>query len=111
MAKKGGNRPNSGRSQKYIEPSVQLSLKVPKSKKKEVKQVVDEFLDEFTLKSLNDMIALGYYFKYVAEKKQWIFFSPDGEIIMGFDKKPIKKEMAAKHYSINKKGEITAVFL
>jgi len=72
---------------------------------------VDEFLDEFTLKSLNDMIALGYYFKYVAEKKQWIFFSPDGEIIMGFDKKPIKKEMAAKHYSINKKGEITAVFL
>lgn len=45
--KHGGKRKNAGRKKEYDEPTTTIALRVPKSKVKEVKRLVTDFLKPF----------------------------------------------------------------
>lgn len=109
--KSGGRRPNAGRNRKYVEESKQISLKVPCSKVEEVKNLVNSFLDEFMLKSINDLLEIGYKLSFIESRKQWWLLDKSNELIIGFDNLPNEKEMNNRCYSISKNKEISSVFL
>ncbi len=46
----GGARPSAGRSQKYGEPTSNVTIRVPTSRKEEVRELVRVYLEKFIVK-------------------------------------------------------------
>lgn len=50
--KQGGKRKGAGRKKKYYEPTITVAFRIPKSKKKFIKQLVNNKLLSYAITSL-----------------------------------------------------------